>query len=51
MTDVTVLLPAIGGLFAIAGGLFLISAGRYARRPAQVEHGLIVPLPVSWTPS
>ncbi len=40
MNLLLILLPAIGGVIAIAGGLFLIHAARCARRPAKREQGL-----------
>ena len=40
MDNYALLLPALGGLIAIAGGLFLIRADRYARQPATAERGL-----------
>jgi len=38
---VAIVLPAVGGLIAIAAGLFLIRAERRARRPAKAEMGLM----------
>lgn len=41
MDLVTIVFPAVGWLIAIAARLFLIRAGRYARRPAKAEMGLM----------